>query len=286
MRGTADSPPAAGEAVNNPAHALGRVTTRVTYTSGMTAPVIPGAEPFSHVGSGDVGALVLHGFTGNPGSMRELANACAAAGFHVELPQLAGHGTAVEDMIPTRWADWTASVEAAYRALSARASRIVVLGLSMGGSLTLWTGLQNPSVRGLVCVNPATQPAAEELLAGLKAMLDAGQSVMDGIGSDIADPDAHETAYPGTPLAPAYSFMVDGLTPMAKRFGELKMPLLLFTSVQDHVVNPADSDALAASYGGQVERVMLERSYHVATQDYDKHLIFEKSVDFVRRVTA
>jgi carboxylesterase len=218
--------------------------------------------------------------------MRELANACAAAGFHVELPQLAGHGTAVEDMIPTRWSDWTASVESAYSALSARASRIVVLGLSMGGSLTLWTGLQHPEVRGLVCVNPAVQPAPAEMLEGLKALIDSGQEVMDGIGSDIADPNAHETAYPGTPLAPAHSFMKDGLTPMAPRLGDLKMPLLLFTSVQDHVVNPADSDFLAANYGGTVERVMLERSYHVATQDYDKGTIFSGSVDFVRRVTA
>ena len=66
----------------------------------MTAPTIPGAEAYSHNGNGDVGVLALHGFTGNPGSMRALAEACATAGFHVELPQLAGHGTAMEDMIP------------------------------------------------------------------------------------------------------------------------------------------------------------------------------------------
>ena len=49
----------------------------------MTAPTIPGAEAYSHNGNGDVGVLVLHGFTGNPGSMRGLAEACATAGFHV-----------------------------------------------------------------------------------------------------------------------------------------------------------------------------------------------------------
>ena len=252
----------------------------------MPASVIPGAEHFSHVGDGDVGALVLHGFTGNPGSMRGLAEACAGAGFHVELPRLAGHGTVMEDMIPTRWADWTRDVDAAYRRLAERASSVVVLGLSMGGSLTLWTGTQYPAVKGLVCVNPATQPQAPEVMDMLKGMIDGGTEVMDGIGSDIADPDTHETAYPGTPLAALHSFQVDGLVPLSKQYGSLTMPLLLFTSVQDHVVNPADSDALAAAYGGPVERVMLERSYHVATQDYDKHLIFEKSVDFVLRVTA
>lgn len=252
----------------------------------MPGPIIPGAEPLSHAGKGDAGALVLHGFTGNPGSMRGLAEACVAAGFHVEMPQLAGHGTVIEDMVPTRWADWTADVEAAYQRLAARASRIVVLGLSMGGSLTLWAGTRHPEVRGLVCVNPATLPQPAEVLDMLQGMVDAGQEVMDGIGSDIADPSTHETAYPGTPLAALHSFQVDGLVPLSREYGTLMMPLLLFTSVQDHVVDPGNSDALAAAYGGPVERIMLERSYHVATQDYDKDTIFGRSVEFVRKVTA
>ena len=66
----------------------------------------------------------------------------------------------------------------------------------------------------------------------------------------------------------------------------MKMPLLLFTSVQDHVVTPTDSDALMAEFGGPKEQVMLERSYHVATQDYDKEIIFEGAVAFARRVCA
>jgi carboxylesterase len=70
--------------------------------------IIEGAEPWSHVGEGPHGALVVHGFTGNPGSMRGVAEALAAAGFHVEMPLLPGHGTRVEDMLPTRWADWRA----------------------------------------------------------------------------------------------------------------------------------------------------------------------------------
>jgi carboxylesterase len=123
-------------------------------------------------------------------------------------------------------------------------------------------------------------------MEGLKAMIDGGMDKMDGIGSDIAEPGVVETAYPGTPLAPLYSFQVDGLTPLSQRYGSMKMPLLLFTSVQDHVVSPSDSDALVAAYGGTVERVKLERSYHVATQDYDKEIIFEGAVAFARRVCA
>ena len=80
--------------------------------------------------------------------------------------------------------------------------------------------------------------------------------------------------------------MVDGLAPMSERYGELTMPLRLFTSHQDHVVEPAGSEFLAAHYGGPVEHTWLERSYHVATQDYDRDLIFAATVEFAERVTT
>ena len=49
-------------------------------------------------------------------------------------------------------------------------------------------------------------------------------------------------------------------------------------------VSPQPSRGTEA-VGGPVERVTLERSYHVATLDYDKDLINEKAVGFSRRVT-
>jgi len=251
----------------------------------MTA-LIPGAEPWSHIGSGTHGALVVHGFTGNPGSMRGVAEALAAAGFHVEMPLLPGHGTTVDDMLPTRWADWSAAAEAAYATLAARADKVVVVGLSMGGALTLWLGQQHPEIAGLVCINPATQPQAPEVVAMLQGMVDGGTDRMPAIGSDIADPDAHESAYDATPLAPLLSLVVDGLAPLAEGYGAMRQPLLLLNSPQDHVVEPVQGDFLAAHYGGPLQRILLERSYHVATQDYDKQLIFDETVAFAQRVSG
>lgn len=252
----------------------------------MTAPIMPGAEPLSHVApDGAPGALVLHGFTGNPSSMRGLAEALVDAGFHVEMPRLPGHGTVVTEMIPTRWADWLGEAEAALASLRERADRVVVAGLSMGGTLTLTTGANHPDVAGLICVNPAAQPQPSEVVAMVEDFIAQGMETMPGIGADIADPDATEIAYPETPLAPLLSLATDGLGPLAERYPDMTMPLLLCTSPQDHVVDPVQSDFLAERYGGPVERVSLERSYHVATQDYDKQLIFDRAVDFARRVT-
>ena len=252
----------------------------------MTAPIIPGAEPWTYDGDGPNGALVIHGFTGNPDSMRGLAEAFAAGGFHVEMPLLPGHGTAVEDMVPTRWADWAAAAEAAYQRIAARSEEVVVAGLSMGGTLTLRLGADHPEIAGLVCINPATMPLQGDLLQAVRDMLAGGMEVMPGIGSDIADPDTKEKAYPETPLAAILSMVDDGLANIAGEYPNMKVPLLLLSSPQDHVVPPEQSDYLAEHYGAPVERISLERSYHVATQDYDKELIFDAAVDFAKRVTA
>ena len=63
-------------------------------------------------------------------------------------------------------------------------------------------------------------------------------------------------------------------------------PLLVITSRQDHVVPPENSDILASSVSGPVERLWCERSYHVVTQDYDRELVFDAAVDFAQKVTA
>ena len=88
--------------------------------------LMTGAEPWRADG-GPAGVLVVHGFTGNPQSMRPLAEAFAAAGFTVSLPLLPGHGTRIEDMLPTRWADWSTAAEQAYDELAARCERVLHL---------------------------------------------------------------------------------------------------------------------------------------------------------------
>lgn len=252
----------------------------------MTDTIMTGAEAWSHTADSDRGALVLHGFTGNPGSMRGLAEAFAGAGYHVEMPRLPGHGTTVEDMLTTSWSDWSAEVEAAYQRLASRTRTMVVAGLSMGGALTLWIGGQHPEIAGLICINPATQPQDASITDMLAGLLADGTTIIPGIGSDIADPDAKEDAYEGTPVSCLLSFVTEGLAVIAPTYDSLRMPLLLLNSPQDHVVEPAQAEFLATHYGGPLERISLERSFHVATQDYDKELIFTESVAFANRLTA
>jgi carboxylesterase len=249
-----------------------------------TPAVWPEAEPWSAPGGPD-GVLVIHGYTGSPHGLRGLAQAFARAGFAVELPRLSGHGTSVDDLIQYSWPDWRREVEAAYAGLAARCRRTVVAGLSMGGSLAVSLCIDHPEIAGLVAVNPAVEPPADSFLEMLDGALAGGVDRIPGIGSDIADPDVKEISYDATPVAPLRS-MMEAVREIGARLDQVRCPVLLFTSVQDHVVPPSSSDLLAATASGPVERVLLDRSYHVATMDYDKDEIERRAVDFARKVTA
>lgn len=120
--------------------------------SAIPADVKPASFP-----NGPTGVLVLHGFTGSPQTVRPLALRFAEAGHSVEVPLLPGHGTKIEDMVPTRFDDWYRAASAAYSDLESRCERVVVVGLSMGGTLATLLAVDHEPA-GLVAINPQVAP--------------------------------------------------------------------------------------------------------------------------------
>jgi carboxylesterase len=228
----------------------------------------------------ELAVLVVHGFTGSPGTMQHLAEGIAAAGYRTLVPTLPGHGTTVEDMTTTDWADWSGAAEVAYAELAARSVRVAVVGLSMGGTITCWLAARHPDIAGIVCVNPFVLPRDPDEIAFIDALIEAGETITDAVGADIADPDVVEPAYDRTPLVPLRS-LVGAVTDIQPDLERIACPLLLLTSAEDHTVDPLNSDHLANQVVGPVERVRLERSYHVAVLDYDKDLVVERTLAFL-----
>lgn len=228
------------------------------------------------------GVLLLHGFTGSPGSLGPLPAVLERAGHEVSVPCLPGHGTVVEDMLPTRWEDWSGAAEAAYRDLAARVERVAVAGQSMGGTLTCWLAARHPEIAAIACVNPLVLPRSDDELHFVDELLAAGEEVVEAVSADLADPDAVEPAYDVTPLA-ALRSLLGAVQALQDDLVAIRCPLLLLTSAEDHVVDPLNSDHLASAVGGPVERLRLERSFHVATLDHDRDLVAGAIRDFVDR---
>jgi carboxylesterase len=246
-------------------------------------PLMPGAEPYSADG-GPVGALLCHGFTGCPQSLRPWAEHLAAAGLTVRLPRLPGHGTTWREMNLTTWEDWYAEVARALDDLLARCERVFVMGLSMGGTLAIRLAEQyGDRIAGLVLVNPSllTKRPDRFLLPVVRLLVPS----FPGIASDIKKPGSTELAYDRIPLKAAYSLSKLWLVTRGD-LEKVDQPILLFRSTEDHVVEPDSSVLLRDKVAStDITEVVLEDSYHVATLDNDAKRIFDGTVDFVRRLT-
>jgi carboxylesterase len=251
------------------------------------ATVLPGAEPYSHDGSAEVGVLFCHGFTGSPQSLRPWAEALAGTGdpeggATVRLPLLPGHGTRWQDMNRTGWPDWYGALETELAALRARCASVFVFGLSMGGTLALRLAQQHPDIAGLVLVNPSVTTLRKD--AKLLPVLSRVLPSMPGIGSDIAKPGVTELAYPRLPLKAAAS-LGELWRIVRADLGSVRQPLLLLHSKVDHVVEPVNAEIVLAGVSStDVTDQVLPDSFHVATLDHDGPAIIDASIEFSRRV--
>jgi carboxylesterase len=246
-------------------------------------PVVTGAEPFTHTGSGEIGVLLCHGFTGTPASMRPWGVHLAARGFSVRGPRLPGHGTTWQEMNKTRWQDWYACVRAELLDLRRECSSVFVFGQSMGGTLTLRLAQEfGADIAGIALVNPSvlTRRTGAFLLPFVSRFV----SSIPGVGGDIAKPGAAELSYPRVPLRAAAS-LAQLWRLVRNDLGSVEQPLLLLRSLVDHVVEPVNATIVADGVGStDITNVVLRESFHVATLDYDAPLIFERSADFAERI--
>jgi carboxylesterase len=251
----------------------------------MTDDIMPGCEPFSSPGSSK-GVLVLHGFTGNPYSMRPLAQHCAEVGYSVELPRLPGHGTSLEDLVQYRWSDFVTAALVAYDELAERCDKVAVVGLSVGGGLTALIAEERPDVVGCVFINPMLKGPGAELEQGLRELIDSGLDVMEtGPDSDIKKEGATEAKYGGWPLRSLQS-VIDGVEVVDANLSKITAPSLLLSSREDHTVAPENGDEIVEKSSGPVERIWLEESYHVATLDNDQELVERATIEFLAKVLA
>ena len=243
--------------------------------------VVTGAEAFT-VAGGPVGVLLVHGFTGSPASLRPWGDYLGAQGLTVSCPRLPGHGTRWQDLNRTTWQDWYGEIERGFEDLRRRTERVFVMGLSMGGTLTLRLAEQHADqITGIVLVNPSI--LTENRIIGALPLVKLLVPSVKSIANDIRKEGVDEIAYSRTPLR-ALSSLVQLWRLTLADLGQVTMPVLYFRSAVDHVVEASNAHAIQSRLGSKdVREVLLPDSFHVATLDHDAPAIFEGSMEFVKQ---
>lgn len=238
--------------------------------------VIPGADSF-YIKGNEIGILLIHGFVGTPQSVKFVGNQLAEKGFTVYAPRLKGHGTHSKELEATTFNEWLTELEHAYYKLKSVCSHVFIAGQSMGGVLSLILANKvNPA--GVITINAAFFVPGYELY---KDEYDL-KYVQEG-KPDIKDDSVIEITYPAVPVH-AIKQLLAVIEIGKENLSRITSPLLLFKSLDDHVVPAASTDYVyknASSWSKQI--VELTNSYHVATMDFDKFNIVEDAEAFIRK---
>ena len=238
--------------------------------------VLPGAESFAYHG-GPIGFLLIHGFTGSPGGLRQIGDWLAARGHTVVCPRLPGHGTTWQQLGRTRWQDWSAEATRGLKDIDGRVESVIVFGLSFGSVVALHLAARYPdAVRGLVLVNPWLKDRRREMARYLKYVMRSGR----GILNDIKKPGQDEVGYERVPVK-AVAQAAEFQRLVRRELDRVRQPVLVFQSTEDHAIPPGSSDLIMQRLGSADKEVIeLTNSYHVATLDHDAELIFERTHEF------
>jgi carboxylesterase len=247
--------------------------------------IIPSAEPFYFAGN-RTGCLLVHGFTGAPKEMRWMGEYLGNLGYTILGVRLAGHATRPEDMRQTRWEDWLTSIEDGYYLLKDMTDYIFVIGLSLGGILSLKFTADHP-VSGVVAMStPYALPADPRLpFIGIISLF---MPWMKQGPSDWHNPEAgiDHICYPYYPLR-AVMQLRESLSEMRAALPKISAPVLLIHSHQDKGVPPSNAEKIYASIGSHQKQLLwVENSGHVIPREPDRLLVFNATHEFIQRVIS
>jgi len=247
--------------------------------------IIPTAEPFFFPGN-RIGCLLIHGYTGAPKEMRWMGEYLGNLGYTVFGVRLAGHATQPQDMLRTNWQDWVTSVEDGYNLLKGWVDQVFVIGLSMGGILSLLFASQHP-VSGVVAMSTPYALPDDPRLPFIRIISLFIPWVKQG-SSDWHNPEAAKDhiSYPYFPTK-AVIQLRDLLSEMRSALPLVQVPVLLIHSRQDTGVVPRNAEQIHSLLGSQDKQLYwVENSGHVIPREPDRDLAFKTTHEFIERVQS
>jgi carboxylesterase len=239
-------------------------------------------DTFTWVG-GDVGILLLHGFTATTAEVRPLAKLLHERAYTVSGPLLPGFGTTPEDANDCRWQDWANAALIAYQELAERCSTVFVGGESMGGLLALYLASQQARIAGLLLYAPALKSYARfTSLAGL--LLSPFIRTVRKKPVSTPTTDARWQGYPVYPL-PAAAQLFKLARQVRRRLSTIHQPLLVVQGRRDFSVDPAVPEIISRQTQSKMKEIhWMENSTHCVILDNELEQVARLTFRFLERV--
>jgi carboxylesterase len=237
------------------------------------------ARPFKTISRphNDNLAILVHGFTGSPYSMRHLAEWLTNHGFDTEAILLPGHGRQPKSLKKTTPQDWYRSLDEAIRRQQDNYKNIWLVGHSFGVNLSLHASLRYPEkIKGIVSLNISVFLRKEKLI---RFFLPVARLVKEmykkhwhsKVDEKIYGKTGSYNQIPLKNISQFYGFIDQYTKQEVKNFN---LPILIIHSRDDELSLPRSSEWLFKNIASQDKQIfVINKECH--------HLLFKTRRDFV-----
>ncbi len=247
-------------------------------------PDIRGLE--TRVDGANASLLLIHGLFSFPEEMETLALFLNKHGFSTFIPQLAGHGTAPEDLARTKYEDLYDMVISAFNYIKSWHSKFLfVVGFSLGGALAIRLAVDRSEFDGLVLIAPMIKirssmikliPLLKHLVKYKSVDLEENQRTH---GYDI--PRRRYDREPLSAIHEAYRITKD----IQHYISRVDVPVCVIQGTADKTINP-ESVYLAFDKFGSTDKELhrIENAPHVIPCHPSRDEAYSLILDFIKRI--
>ncbi len=233
-----------------------------------------------------IGVLLLHGFTSSVKTVSGLVPHLEDAGIPYRMPVLRGHGSVYTDLEGCTAQDWLDDAEAALMDLAKEVDKVVVVGLSMGGLISINLGIRHPDIICGVCTWAASLLFKDPLtpLAGVMArFIDTWPAPNAFNDMSLALESENYPRFPTEAFTSLRYFARDtGL-----RLGQLEVPISVMHSKADQIISPISANVIYRDVSSQHREIhWFEKSGHEMGQDCERDQVFAETMEYILRFRA
>jgi carboxylesterase len=221
---------------------------------------------------------MIHGFTGTPWIFNDLKTTLNRRGILVSTPLLPGHGTQPSDLNRVRWQEWVACGRNAYENLKRTCDSVFILGLSMGGAISLYLA-GDTNCAGVITLSAPVRfkkpwvYALPLIRLFLKTWRKRG--VVPG------SKDLEEQGYACYPLSALNQF-VRMLRQVRRKLKKIRCPALILHAKMDKKIPSANAEKIFRGIHSMQRRFrLLEHPCHVITKGEDREIVEREVVQFI-----
>lgn len=251
----------------------------------MDTKVVKEALPLYLKGNCSKAILIIHGFGGYTGEFYDISYKLNELGYTVSLPRLPGHGTNKKDFLLSGWKEWLNHVKNCYLDLRAEYDTVEIIGLSMGGVLTLiLASIYRPKRIILLAPAMAANNRLFYLTPILKFFIKEVPDKWEAKPTDSQNIKKLGREYWSYNSPKQLSKLYKLMRIAKKGLKHITCPTLLMLSKEDKSVPLKAGDIIRDGLtNGKIDEIILEKSGHVLISGEEKDLVEETILTWLNK---